>query len=102
MHVTISRDVTVDGVSVGAVSSYTITNVTTPHTIIASFAPNGPYTINASAGAGGSISPSGFMTVGCNGSQTFTDHAGCMQSHSRRVGRQYFSRRSGAAIHLAM
>jgi hypothetical protein len=66
------QDVTVDGVSVGAVSSYTITNVTTPHTIIASFAPNGPYTINASAGAGGSISPSGFMTVGCNGSQTFT------------------------------
>jgi hypothetical protein len=33
-------DVLVDGVSVGAVSSYAFTNITTPHTISATFAAN--------------------------------------------------------------
>ncbi len=54
--------VTVDGVSVGAVSSYTFSNVTANHTISASFAANTnttTYTISASAGANGAISPSG-------------------------------------------
>ena len=39
-------DVLVDGVSVGAVTSYTFTNVTANHTIAASFAIN-TYTITA-------------------------------------------------------
>jgi hypothetical protein len=52
-------DVLVDGVSVGPVASYTFSNVTANHTIAASFSALGPYTINASANAGGTITPSG-------------------------------------------
>src|SRR4030095_7573654 len=55
-------DVLVDGSSVGAVSSYTFTNVTANHTIAASFAID-TYTITASAGANGSISPNGAVSV---------------------------------------
>src|SRR5439155_21556898 len=47
-------DVLVDGVSVGAVSSYTFNNVTANHTIAASFAVD-VKTITASAGPQGSI-----------------------------------------------
>lgn len=50
-------DVWIDGVSVGAVSSYTFTNVVTDHTIWAFFALN-TFTITPSAGPGGAISPS--------------------------------------------
>ncbi len=64
-------DVLVDGVSVGAVSSYTFNNVTVDHTISASFAIN-VYTIVASAGSGGSISPSGNVPVNCGSDQAFT------------------------------
>ena len=64
-------DVLVDGVSVGAVTSYTFTNVTANHTIAASFAID-THTITATAGANGSISPSGSVTVNHGGSQTFT------------------------------
>ncbi|HZM17625.1 MAG TPA: hypothetical protein VFE28_16645, partial [Candidatus Krumholzibacteria bacterium] len=64
-------DVLVDGVSVGAVASYTFTNVTASHTIAASFAVD-TYTITATAGAGGSISPSGAVAVNCGGTQGFT------------------------------
>src|SRR5439155_1252974 len=63
-------DVLVDGVSVGAVSSYTFTNVTATHTIAASFAA-ATYTIAASAGTGGSISPSGNVAVNCGANQAF-------------------------------
>src|SRR5207248_55930 len=64
-------DVKVDGVSVGAVASYTFSNVTVDHTIDASFAVLGPFTLTASAGPGGSISPSGAVSVNCGGSQSF-------------------------------
>src|SRR5439155_1308273 len=64
-------DVLVDGSSVGAVTTYTFTNVTTTHTIAASFAIN-TYTITASAGANGSISPSGAVSVNATDSKTFT------------------------------
>src|SRR5438093_1307802 len=64
-------DVKVDGVSVGAVASYTFSDVQANHTIDASFARLGPFTITATAGAGGSISPSGAVSVGCGGSQKF-------------------------------
>ena len=64
-------DVQVDGFSAGAVTSYTFTNVTAPHTIQATFAINA-YTITASAGPNGSISPSGAVTVDHGTSSVFT------------------------------
>ena len=65
--------VTVDGASVGAVSSYTFSNVTANHNIAASFTLNSnTYTISASAGANGSISPSGSVSVTQGASQVFT------------------------------
>ena len=63
--------VLVDGASVGAVTTYTFTNVTAPHTISVSFALR-TFTITASAGSGGTISPSGAVTVNYGASQTFT------------------------------
>jgi hypothetical protein len=66
--------VTVDGASVGAVTSYTFSNVTANHTISAAFVANttNSYTISASAGANGSISPSGSISVAKGSSKTFT------------------------------
>ena len=78
-------DVLVDGVSVGAVTSYTFTNVTANHTIAASFALD-TYTITASAGANGTISPSGSVTVNYGGSQTFTITAEHRLPRGRRPG----------------
>jgi hypothetical protein len=63
-------DVEVDGASVGAVTSHTLSNVTADHTITAVFAIN-THTVTASAGAGGAISPSGSVTVSHGGSQAF-------------------------------
>src|SRR5206468_3371660 len=64
-------DVLVDGNSVGAVGSYTFTNVTAAHTITASFAVD-IETITASAGPHGTISPAGAVAVDCGSNQTFT------------------------------
>jgi hypothetical protein len=67
--------VVVDGVSAGAVTSYTFTNVTADHTISATFIANTAttaYTITASAGANGSITPSGVVTVNSGARKTFT------------------------------
>ncbi|MBI4364705.1 MAG: T9SS type A sorting domain-containing protein [Candidatus Latescibacteria bacterium] len=64
-------DVLVDGVSAGAVTEYTFTNVSANHTIAASFTLI-TYTITASAGDGGAISPSGAVSVGCGSDQAFT------------------------------
>src|SRR6185436_19922598 len=61
-------DVIVDGVSVGATSSYTYNNVTTDHTVSATFSALGPYTVTTSAGAGGSVSQDGATSVACGGS----------------------------------
>ena len=68
------QDVTVDGASVGAVATYAFTNVTAPHTIAATFmaTPPNTYTITATAGANGGISPSGAVTVNKGASQSFT------------------------------
>ena len=62
-------DVTVDGISQGAINSYTFTNVIADHQIAAIFAID-TFTINAFAGAGGSVSlvggtipPSGLVSV---------------------------------------
>ena len=70
-------DVLVDGVSVGAVNSYTFYNVTANHTIYAVFAWGGgeitiQYVIDASAGEGGTITPHGKVYVVSGGSRTFT------------------------------
>ena len=64
-------DVLVDGISVGAVTSYTFNIVTTSHTISATFDPNS-LTITATAGAGGSLTPSGAIPVNYGADQTFT------------------------------
>ncbi|MBF0560268.1 MAG: choice-of-anchor D domain-containing protein, partial [Nitrospirae bacterium] len=63
--------VQVDGASVGAVTTYTFSNVTANHTISATFASN-TYTVTPSAGANGSISPSTPQTVSYNGTVSFT------------------------------
>ncbi len=65
--------VTVDGASVGAVTTYTFTNVTASHTIAATFAANATtYTITASAGSNGTVSPSGAVAVTAGANQAFT------------------------------
>ena len=70
-------DVLVDGVSQGAITTYTFSSVNATHTIDASFAIN-TYTITASAGAGGSISPNGVTTVNSGAGQAYTISAdGC-------------------------
>ena len=67
----IISNVFVDGVAVGVISSYTFTNVIADHTISATFAATPTYIITASAGPGGSISPSGAVIVPSGNSQTF-------------------------------
>jgi hypothetical protein len=65
--------VTVDGASVGAVTSFTFSNVQAAHTISATFqAVATNFTINASAGANGAISPSGAVSVAQGANRTFT------------------------------
>ena len=67
------QDVKVDGVSVGSVPHYTFDPVYANHTIEASFAPNAPgYTITTSANDGGSIMPSGAVSMAQGGATTFT------------------------------
>ena len=63
--------VTVDGVSAGATGSYTFSSVSANHTISAAFAID-TFTITASAGANGTVSPSGTTIVSYGGSQTYT------------------------------
>jgi hypothetical protein len=63
-------DVIVDGESVGAVTSYTFENIHEDHFIHAIFAPE--FKILSFADDGGSISPSGEVTVIYGGNQTFT------------------------------
>ena len=66
-------DVLVDGASVGALAAYTFTNVQTDHTISGVFVADATdYTITASGGANGAISPSGSVSVEEHGLQTFT------------------------------
>jgi len=75
--------VQVDGASVGAVSSFTLSNISASHTVSATFsAQSTQCTITASAGSNGSISPSGSVTVSAGASQTFaiTPATGCKVS----------------------
>jgi hypothetical protein len=63
-------DVLVNGASVGAVSTYTFTNVTSDQTIRAIFRHHP--VIKASVSGGGTISPSGDVTVTHGGNQSFS------------------------------
>jgi hypothetical protein len=63
--------VIVDGVKVDSTASYTFTNVTSNHTIRVTFAP-GQYTITATSGANGSITPSGSVPVNFKANQAFS------------------------------
>jgi hypothetical protein len=62
-------NVTVDGASQGAVAIYTFSGVAANHAIVAAFRPT--FTITASAGPNGTISPSGITTVVEGGSQAY-------------------------------
>jgi endoglucanase len=66
--------VMVDGASVGAVTTYTFTNVIANHSISATFktVPVDTYSITSSAGTGGAITPSGSIVVAKGSSQSFT------------------------------
>lgn len=64
-------DVTVDGQSQGAITSYTFPALTANHTIAATFSAY-QYTIAATAGNGGTITPAGNTTVAYNGTQNYT------------------------------
>jgi len=64
-------NVVVDSVSKGAISSFTFTSVSASHTISTTFSAL-TYTIDASAGTGGSIAPSGTITKNYGTSQAFT------------------------------
>ncbi len=65
-------DVIVDGVSQGAITSHTFTNVQANHTISATFVVNATYTITSSAGPNGSISPNGATIVNSGANQSYT------------------------------
>ena len=62
-------DVVVDGESVGAETTFTFTDVTSNHTIDASFVANP--VVTATAGPGGTILPTGSVSVSPGGNQTF-------------------------------
>jgi hypothetical protein len=64
-------DVRVDKVSVGTVSEYTFSNITSSHSISATFVPI-VYIIKSSAGKGGLIDPAGTISLGYGSSQSFT------------------------------
>ncbi|MCX6688743.1 MAG: type IV pilin, partial [Methanoregula sp.] len=64
-------DVLIDGSSVGNVTTYQFTNVVAAHTISATFAIN-TYTITASTGANGNVTPAGITTVNYGSNQTYT------------------------------
>jgi len=66
------QDVKVDGLSVGSIPSYTFDPVYANHAIEASFARKAPrYTISTSSNGGGSLAPSGAVTVEQGHSITF-------------------------------
>src|SRR6185369_3335404 len=64
-------DVIVDGVSQGPIDTYTFTNVTTTHTIQVVFALNS-YTITATAGSNGVLTPSGSVSVNAGTNKTIS------------------------------
>jgi hypothetical protein len=66
------QDLSVDGVSLGAVSSHTFTDVAANHSIAVTYAAVPTHVLTASAGANGSISPAGTVVANAGSSRTFT------------------------------
>jgi hypothetical protein len=66
--------VTVDGASVGAVTSYSFSKVAANHSISATFstATAATYTIMASTGTGGSVTPAGATSLAAGASKSYT------------------------------
>lgn len=64
-------DVTVDDIPQGAITTYTFSNVAANHTITATFALD-TFTITATAGGYGGVSPTGATTVNYGASQNFS------------------------------
>lgn len=64
------ESVTVDGVDMGTIESYTFTNVMADHSIAATFAQL-QYTITASISGNGTITPAGVTTVNYGANQTY-------------------------------
>jgi len=66
--------VTVDGASIGAVTSYTFSKVAANHSISATFstASAATYTITASTGTGGSVTPAGATSLAAGASKSYT------------------------------
>jgi hypothetical protein len=65
-------DVLVEGTSIGAVTTNPFANLAANQTIAAPFAANPSYTITASVGPNGTISPAGVTTLNPGGRQTYT------------------------------
>jgi len=65
------KDVIVDDESVGTVDTYTFTNIERDHTITAVFSTDLSYSITASCGENGVITPAGISTVDRGGSITY-------------------------------
>jgi len=64
-------DVKVDNTSVGPISSYSFSSVTDNHNLSVIFKPITRYTISATPGTGGSITPSGSVTIFEGSDQTY-------------------------------
>ena len=60
----------IDGTNAGSINPYIFNNVITGHTITASYTSN-TYSITASAGNNGSITPSGTTSINCGTDQTY-------------------------------
>ncbi len=65
-------DVKVDGVSQGRIPSYSLNHITDNHSVLVTFAPLLTYTITAEAGTGGTITPSGDLTLFEGSGQTYS------------------------------
>lgn len=65
------EEVIVDNVSVGAVTNYSFSDVTSDHSISVRFRPT-TFTVTATSGAGGSISPEGDSKVGYGHDQSYS------------------------------
>lgn len=68
----VTSSVVVDGTDQGPICAYTFGNVAANHSILAAFSAPNQYTITASAGPGGSISPAGIIPATTGGSQSFS------------------------------
>lgn len=64
-------DVRIDNVSAGRVTEHTFRNITTGHSIYATFSPV-TYTLTCSAGIGGTIGPSGEIVINYGSSRTIS------------------------------